>query len=125
MWNEFTQPRQIIINQGTECEFAVAHVYFDVLDRMAVLDRDLQETITPPLAEGPVAPPVTVNYEEHETNVIIAINDSITKVLSSDPNINSSEEAQGDPTAVVQDKPLPILTVFEWPVARKKPSAGN
>ncbi|KAK6023902.1 hypothetical protein OSTOST_10298 [Ostertagia ostertagi] len=49
LWNEFAHAMSDdFIYRGMEPELAVAHAYFDVLDRMAVLGRDLRETVTPP-----------------------------------------------------------------------------
>uniref|UniRef100_A0A7I4Z6N0 ATP-dependent DNA helicase n=1 Tax=Haemonchus contortus TaxID=6289 RepID=A0A7I4Z6N0_HAECO len=45
---------------------AVALAYFDALDKMALIRKDLRDVITPPVEERPVIPNEEVNYEEYE-----------------------------------------------------------
>ncbi|XGW09148.1 hypothetical protein V3C99_011452, partial [Haemonchus contortus] len=40
--------------------------YFDVLDKMALIGKDLRDVVSPPVEERPVIPNVEVNYEAHE-----------------------------------------------------------
>ncbi|KAK6020618.1 hypothetical protein OSTOST_13723 [Ostertagia ostertagi] len=56
------------ISRGFDRELAVAFAYFDILDRMALIGKDLREIVSPPVAERPVAPTLAVNHEEHERN---------------------------------------------------------
>ncbi|XGW13313.1 hypothetical protein V3C99_000002 [Haemonchus contortus] len=95
LWNEFAQAMSDdFFYQGIERELAIAHAYFDVLDRMAVLGRDLRETVTPPMAERPVAPPMTVDYEEHERNGMLQYE-----------TLNTEQKAAADDIIDALDRP--------------------
>ncbi|KAK5981681.1 hypothetical protein GCK32_020410 [Trichostrongylus colubriformis] len=53
------------INRGIDSEHAVAHAYFDILDRMALMGRDLREIVIPPVLERPVEPTLVTKKLEN------------------------------------------------------------
>ncbi|KAK6014187.1 hypothetical protein OSTOST_20459 [Ostertagia ostertagi] len=65
LWDEFADAMSDdYISRGFDRELAVAFAYFDILDRMALIGKDLREIVSPPVAERPVAPTLAVNHEE-------------------------------------------------------------
>nr|CDJ89004.1 Protein Y16E11A.2 [Haemonchus contortus] len=52
--------------QGFDRQYAVALAYFDVLDRVATMGRDLREVIRPPTAERPAISALPVDYAIYE-----------------------------------------------------------
>ncbi|KAK5966235.1 hypothetical protein GCK32_019801, partial [Trichostrongylus colubriformis] len=59
LWNDFADAMSDdYIHQGYNRELAIAFAYFDVLDRMALIGKNLEEMVSPPVAERPVAPSV-------------------------------------------------------------------
>nr|CDJ88114.1 Protein F59H6.5 [Haemonchus contortus] len=67
LWNEFADAMsEDYMIQGLDRECAVATAYFDVLDKMALIGKDLREVVPPPVAERPEIPHVDVDYEENE-----------------------------------------------------------
>ncbi|KAK5986314.1 hypothetical protein GCK32_004896 [Trichostrongylus colubriformis] len=59
------------INRGFDSEHAVTHAYFDSLDRMVLMGRDLREILYPPVPKRLVEPALPVDYVEHERNGLL------------------------------------------------------
>uniref|UniRef100_A0A7I4YNI1 ATP-dependent DNA helicase n=1 Tax=Haemonchus contortus TaxID=6289 RepID=A0A7I4YNI1_HAECO len=67
LWDEFSDVMsEDYVYQGFDRQHAVALAYFDVLDRVATMGRDLREVICPPTAERPAILAVPVDYASYE-----------------------------------------------------------
>ncbi|KAK6012895.1 hypothetical protein OSTOST_21927 [Ostertagia ostertagi] len=67
LWEEFVDTMlDDYTNQGVDRDRAIAMAYFDVLDRVALMGRDLRQIVTPPTTERPVVPTVQMDHANYE-----------------------------------------------------------
>ncbi|KAK6017851.1 hypothetical protein OSTOST_16619 [Ostertagia ostertagi] len=63
LWEEFANMMSDdYVHQGVDGESAIALAYFDILDRVATMGRDLRQIITPPTGERPALPLLPIDY---------------------------------------------------------------
>ncbi|XGW02733.1 hypothetical protein V3C99_014623 [Haemonchus contortus] len=67
LWDEFADAMSDdYIHQGMERELAVSFAYYDILDKMNLLGKDLTQFVTPPTRERPSLPRTFIDYEAYE-----------------------------------------------------------